>query len=229
MKFSERLKTLRLESGYTQKQLAKLIGISYQSLQKYEKGINKPRLSRLEEIAELFDVSVSYLLGETDIRSQSNLDKAIVLSRRLKDLRIEAGYTQEELAKKIGITGSAYSSYGTGTDITLPRIHRLQKLAETFNVSVSYLLGETDERPCNPKTEPNTFPNRLKLLRTKARYTQEELAKRINLASAQTYNNYERGVRTPPTETIEKLAEFFNVSVEYLVNGTNEKSSSEDD
>ncbi|MFK4974487.1 XRE family transcriptional regulator [Lactococcus garvieae] len=73
IEFPERLKELRKEKGYTQKELAKLIGFSYQNLQKYEKGIAKPLNKNLIKLSEIFGVSVSYLLGETDIRTASNI------------------------------------------------------------------------------------------------------------------------------------------------------------
>lgn len=73
IEFPERLKELRKEKGYTQKELAKLIGFSYQNLQKYEKGIAKPLNKNLIKLSEIFGVSVSYLLGETDVRTASNI------------------------------------------------------------------------------------------------------------------------------------------------------------
>ncbi|MEY8538175.1 helix-turn-helix transcriptional regulator [Lactococcus muris] len=73
MEFSDRLKTLRLESGYTQQELAQKIGLSSQgAYRKYETGEGKPRAAKLEKLASIFGVSVSYLLGETDIRSSSD-------------------------------------------------------------------------------------------------------------------------------------------------------------
>lgn len=73
IEFPERLKELRKEKGYTQKELAELIGFSYQNLQKYEKGIAKPLNKNLIKLSEIFGVSVSYLLGETDVRTASNI------------------------------------------------------------------------------------------------------------------------------------------------------------
>ena len=69
MEFSERLKILRLEVGYTQKELAKKINLSSQgAYRKYETGEGKPRAAKLEKLASIFNVPVSYLLGETDVR-----------------------------------------------------------------------------------------------------------------------------------------------------------------
>ena len=73
IEFPERLKELRKEKGFTQKELAELIGFSYQNLQKYEKGIAKPLNKNLIKISDIFDVSVSYLLGETDVRKASSI------------------------------------------------------------------------------------------------------------------------------------------------------------
>lgn len=227
MKFSERLRTLRLESKYTQKELAEILGISYQSLQKYERGINKPRLERLEEIAVLFDVSVSYLLGETDVRSPSTLSETILFSKRVKALRINAGYTQAELAKKLGITRGAYTNYGIGTTPSIPRIDRLEQIANVFDVSVSYLIGETDEGPVFKQIEATTFPERLKFLREEAQLSQTKLAGKLKLSSRQVYNNYERGITKPTNETLVKLSKIFNVSVEYLLCETNSRNSSD--
>lgn len=221
MDFSQRLKNLRLESGYSQKELAKLIGISYQSLQKYEKGISKPRLSRLEEIAEIFNVSVSYLLGETDTRTTSSPSKPLALSKRLKSLRLETGYSQKELAKILGMTQGSYARYGTETGHIVPSVDRLQKLAEVFNVSVSYLIGETDERPPLQQDEPTTFPKRLKFLRKKYGYSQTVLSQKLGLTS-QAYSNYERGANKPSKETLKQLSKIFDVSVEYLLCETDE-------
>ena len=69
MKFSQRLKELRLEKGLTQEQLSKLIDVGQSGYINYELGINKPKAKRLEKLANVLGVSVSYLLGETNARN----------------------------------------------------------------------------------------------------------------------------------------------------------------
>ena len=46
--------------GYTQQQLADMIGVTYQQAHKYERGINRVSAGRLYEIAEVLDVPVGY-------------------------------------------------------------------------------------------------------------------------------------------------------------------------
>ncbi len=67
-----------------------------------------------------------------------------MLSDRLKELRKESNYTQEDMAKKIGITKSAYGYYEQ--EKTIPDAFTLEKLADIFNVSTDYLLSKTELR-----------------------------------------------------------------------------------
>lgn len=73
------------------------------------------------------------------------------LENRLKILRKENKYTQEDVAKKLGLTKSAYGYYEQGK--TVPDAHTISKLANIFDVSTDYILGLTDEK--NPKKEIN--------------------------------------------------------------------------
>lgn len=63
------------------------------------------------------------------------------------------------------------------------------------------------------------FSERLKELRKDQRKTQDELSKVLNVRRS-TYGEYERGKIRPPAEKIFKLAEYFNVSIDYLIGNT---------
>ena len=78
--FSIRLKNLRIQNGYTQKEMAENLGTSQPSYQNWEKGTRKPSRITLQKIANFFNVSTDFLLGKTDIpdpESDINLDSAI--------------------------------------------------------------------------------------------------------------------------------------------------------
>jgi transcriptional regulator with XRE-family HTH domain len=57
---------LRQDKGITQEELAKLIPVDQSMISYYEKNKKKPSTEVLEKIADIFDVSVDYLLGRTD-------------------------------------------------------------------------------------------------------------------------------------------------------------------
>ncbi len=55
-----RARERRTLQGMSQMAVALKLGLSFQQLQKYEKGVNRISASRLYELAQLFDVPVSY-------------------------------------------------------------------------------------------------------------------------------------------------------------------------
>jgi transcriptional regulator with XRE-family HTH domain len=65
----------------------------------------------------------------------------------------------------------------------------------------------------------HALPERLRLLRLEKRLTQEAMASAI-LVPRVTYTHYELGKRTPDLDTILRLAEYHNVSVDFLVGAT---------
>lgn len=64
--FQERLIELRKLNRMTQRQVAAYLNISQPSYIRYENGSSEPSLENLVRLAELFDVSVDFLLGRSD-------------------------------------------------------------------------------------------------------------------------------------------------------------------
>ena len=67
-----------------------------------------------------------------------------------------------------------------------------------------------------------TFSQRLKYLRKEIDIYQKELAQNIGV-SRSTITLYESGSRKPNLETLEKLADYFGVSIDYLLGKSNER------
>lgn len=61
------LKKLRTQKGISQQQLANAIGISQQSINKYENHKIEPDINTLIAFADFFNTSVDYLIGNTEI------------------------------------------------------------------------------------------------------------------------------------------------------------------
>ena len=64
----------------------------------------------------------------------------------------------------------------------------------------------------------NNFGARLKDLRLRAKLTQQQLGDIVHVSKV-SISGYERGERSPDTETLRNLANYFEVSVDYLLNG----------
>ena len=65
--FQENLIELRKRNNLTQKAMANALGITQPSYIRYENGTAEPTQQTLVKIADLFDVSVDYLLGRKEI------------------------------------------------------------------------------------------------------------------------------------------------------------------
>ena len=67
---------------------------------------------------------------------------AIQMKNRLRELRLEKGESQEEVAKLLSLSRTSYCKYETGT--YEPAIESLLILANHYRVTVDYLVGRTD-------------------------------------------------------------------------------------
>lgn len=72
------------------------------------------------------------------------------------------------------------------------------------------------------------FPKRLKALRLQRKLTHQDMADLLGI-TRQGYSKYENGQSQPDIDTINKLAEFFNVTTDYLLGRTDHPNPSEQD
>ena len=80
MAFAERLKELRKQAHLTQVELAKRLGIGQSSYADWERGKKKPTQDNLVKIAQVLNVSVDYLVGNSEENSD-DLDNIELLFR----------------------------------------------------------------------------------------------------------------------------------------------------
>lgn len=74
------------------------------------------------------------------------------LGERLKNERENHGWSQKYVADKLGLKGSStYSNWEQGT--REPDIEMLKKLSNIYDVSVEYLIGNTDIKSRNKERE----------------------------------------------------------------------------
>ena len=64
----ENIRSLRIDNGYTQKQIAAYLGISQNTYSQYEIGVLNYPVDVLIKLAELYGVSVDYLMGRTNVK-----------------------------------------------------------------------------------------------------------------------------------------------------------------
>ena len=69
--FAENLQALRKKKGWSQEQLAVAIGVTRQTVSKWELGSTTPELEKLLALSKLFQVSLDDLTGNQPPQSQS--------------------------------------------------------------------------------------------------------------------------------------------------------------
>lgn len=92
MEFAERIKTLRRQVKLTQAQIAEKLNISQQAYASWERGVKKPTQENLVKIAQVLDVTIDYLVGNSEEKSDE-LDNIELLFRMNSK-----GLTEEEKA-----------------------------------------------------------------------------------------------------------------------------------
>jgi transcriptional regulator with XRE-family HTH domain len=97
MTYGQRIATLRDKRAWTQEELSKRLGISRAALSHYEKNRREPDFEILTKLADIFQVSIDYLVGRTN-HTHSQLDD---------DVRIFTDHLElsdEELLSKFALT-----------------------------------------------------------------------------------------------------------------------------
>ena len=126
-----RIRELREFRNVSQEELATALDTTQQSISLYESGDREPKLKVWQKLANFFDISVPYIQGFDENKSN-----------RLKKLRDKKRVSQGDLAKTIGLTHQAISQYENGK--RNPNEKVWQQLADYFDVSVPYIKGEID-------------------------------------------------------------------------------------
>lgn len=126
-------------------EIAQTIGITYATFSKiYNYGIF-PTVPILMRIADYFNISVEYLIGNTDDEYFSKTEQCVTFQERLYELRMEKGIpTVYRLAEKLHIHRNNIAQWNKNKSI--PLIEDVELIADYFKVSVDYLLGRTDDK-----------------------------------------------------------------------------------
>ncbi|MCM6851672.1 helix-turn-helix domain-containing protein [Lactococcus lactis] len=137
-----------------------------------------------------------------------------LFNEQLKTLRKINGLTQKELAEKLKIKQNSYSDWENGK--SEPNIEMLVRIADYFDVSLDYLLGG------KMKNITEEFSLCLKKLSMKRKLSQKQIAEELKI-SKQQYSKWEGGIITTNAETLVRLANYFDVSIDYLLGRKSER------
>jgi transcriptional regulator with XRE-family HTH domain len=95
----KRVRALRLERGLSQTELGGLLGVTFQQIQKYEKGANRVAAGRLQRIAEALDVPITFFYsgsttGEQGEASTDSVDAGLGFLETAGAVRLVRAYSR---------------------------------------------------------------------------------------------------------------------------------------
>lgn len=102
MTLGEKIAIQRKELNYTQEQLADILGVSRQSISKWESDIVYPETEKLIELGKLFDCSMDYLLKE-EVIEKGDVQTSILTEISRKVVNPKNKDKSKRLLKIIGI------------------------------------------------------------------------------------------------------------------------------
>ena len=131
------------------------------------------------------------------------------LSQNLKYLRERNGINQRDLSDAIGLSSGAVGNWEN--ESRTPDIETIIKLAKFFDVTLDDLILK-ELRPSAP-----LYVKNLRYLRTKHDMTHEDIADLLGYRSKQRYVAIETGEASVSVEDLEKMADFFGVTMDQLI------------
>lgn len=250
MEFGKIISKLRAEKELNQRELASLLGVSSGAIGMWETGKRQPDLDTVKKIADVFNVSIDYLLGRTDNRNSiDNLEwRFPPVSNRLgtilKKYKEEAGISAKTFSEKLGINESVYNkleSSGYSEKYKLP-YKLIQQISDVTGYDIDYVLGASDRTviPSDNNIELNGilypvtyiesnvhFKTKFEELCIENEIQTENVEKTLGITK-ESFTDI-RWNRMPTLSELLRIAYSFGVSMDYLIGKTDIRMATLDD
>lgn len=136
------------------------------------------------------------------------------LSKRLKELMDEAEIKTPALAKKLNVEPSVISKFLRAE--RMPSVNTLVKLADYFNCTTDYLLGESDILDERKFKRRPPFCEQIDVVIAYSKKSQYRLGKETGL-SDETFRRWRKGKNEASVEAIVKIARNLKCSVDFVL------------
>ncbi|MFT4327752.1 MAG: helix-turn-helix domain-containing protein [Wolbachia pipientis] len=209
----EKVKSWRLERGYTQKDLAEKIGVKYWVILQYEKGNRRISIERLYTIAEALSISITDLIPVSKSCLEDEGEEILNLIRKYKKINdqelrrmfclltkfVQVSEKSSKKAEKIKIAKGLVKA-GISVDIVAKTIGlSAHECVEEKVSSIYYQIGK-----------------KIKEWRLVREYTQKDLAEKMSITRHE-ISNYEQGRTAVPLDKVYEMAEKLSINITDLL------------
>jgi transcriptional regulator with XRE-family HTH domain len=94
IEIGQKIRALRVAKEVSQTELGKALGVTFQQVQKYEKGANRVSAGRLQKIAELLETPITFFYGESGAGSKKHADTGFALLQSKGAMRLLRAYDE---------------------------------------------------------------------------------------------------------------------------------------
>lgn len=215
MNFGDKVKTRRLELGWTQEELASRMGYKSKStINKIELGINTVPMQKVAKFAAALGTTSAYLM-ELDNESSSDIYD------RIRRRREQLGMSQEELAHKIGYKDRTAVSKIESAQRQIKH-SMIAKLADALGTTPSYLMGWDGANDDFTLDDRLQMGKKIRESRMNLKFSQQKLAESVGYTDKSAISLIESGKIDIPYSKIVQLAAVLGTTPSYLVGGNKE-------
>lgn len=148
-----RLRECRKNAGLDQKYVAVTLGVKGPSVSNWETGKTNPTHENLLKLADLYGVTIDYLMGRTDDPAHQT---AFDTGEALHAARLMVGYTQRDIGNIVGVDADTVARW----EQNRPKapLDKLRAIAQYIDIAPEELTGEREPSAPKMQTIPFTPP-----------------------------------------------------------------------
>ncbi|MCD7729514.1 MAG: transcriptional regulator [Clostridia bacterium] len=143
-KFQQRLKELIEESGMSQRRVSIKSDINPYIITKAVRYAVVPSMRTIIKLADTLDVSIAYLIGDSDEKNYVKAKKPSTFHKRIQKLADDKKLKFSEISRDMPFAHNAI--YEWMRTETIPSLGYMKTIAAYFNVSLDYITGRTDKK-----------------------------------------------------------------------------------
>ncbi len=135
---------LREYKDLYQKDIAEIIGVHQRTYSSWETGTKIIPLSHLNTLCNYYGVSMDYVLGLSNNKTNKNIVQIKSLNKkeiglRIKKIREDNNLSLRKLASELNTTSSTISAYETGKTLILTAF--AYQICKNYKISLDWLCG----------------------------------------------------------------------------------------
>ncbi|WP_425386576.1 WO male-killing family protein Wmk [Wolbachia endosymbiont (group A) of Barypeithes pellucidus] len=210
-KIAQKVRSWRLKRGYTQKDLAKKIGVTYQIVLQYEKGTRKISIEKLCAIAKVLSINITDLIPVSNekICFEDKGEEILNLVREYKKIN------DQELRRMFCLlTKFVQVSEKSSKKTERIKIAKGLVKAGVSVDTVSKIIGLSADECVEEKTGSIYYKigKKIKEWRLVREYTQKDLAEKMSTTRDE-ISNYEQGRVAVPLDKVYEIAKALSINI----------------